>query len=354
MKLRGTELPHDVTKGDTMKVKELARLLGGQLDGDENIEIRGVAGLESAGPSDLTFAEGERAVQSAANSRAGCLLVPAGTTLPDHTVIAVAHPKLALIRAARSLIVPRPHAQGVHTTAVVDPNATLAAGVSVGGHAVIEANVKIGERTFIGSGVSLSADTEIGADCVLYPGVAIYGGARIGDRVVIHSGVIIGSDGFGYVFGEGRHHKFPQLGKVIIEDDVEIGANTTIDRGSLGDTAIGQGTKIDNLVQIAHNVRIGRHCVIAAQTGISGSVEIGNYVVIGGQVGIGDKVRIEDQVVIGAQAGIPTGKTVRKGSRMWGTPARPMAEFKKTYGQLKKLPHLVKKVNELSRRGEKD
>jgi UDP-3-O-[3-hydroxymyristoyl] glucosamine N-acyltransferase len=167
--------------------------------------------------------------------------------------------------------------------------------------------------------------------------------------VAIHSGAVIGADGFGYVFADGRHHKFPQIGRVIVEDDVEIGGNTTIDRGSLGNTTIGQGTKIDNLVQIAHNVHIGRHCVIAAQTGISGSVEIGDYVVLGGQVGVGDRVRIEDQSVIGAQAGIPTGKIVRRGSAMWGTPARPMAEFKKTYAALTNLPKLAKKVRELSR-----
>jgi UDP-3-O-[3-hydroxymyristoyl] glucosamine N-acyltransferase len=166
---------------------------------------------------------------------------------------------------------------------------------------------------------------------------------------VIHSGAVIGSDGFGYVSADGRHHKFPQLGQVIIEDDVEIGSNTAIDRGSLGNTVIGQGTKIDNLVQIAHNVRIGRHCVIAAQSGISGSVEIGDYVVMGGQVGVGDRARIEDQAVIGAQAGVPTGKVIRRGSAVWGTPARPMPEFKKTYAQLTNLPNLAKKVNELSR-----
>jgi UDP-3-O-[3-hydroxymyristoyl] glucosamine N-acyltransferase len=166
--------------------------------------------------------------------------------------------------------------------------------------------------------------------------------------VVIHAGTVIGSDGFGYVLAEGRHHKFPQLGQVIIEDDVEIGSNTTIDRGSLGDTVVGQGTKIDNLVQVAHNVRIGRHCAIAAQTGISGSVEIGNYVFIGGQVGIGDKARIEDQAMLGGGARILPGKIVRRGTFMWGMPARPLSEFKKIHAQLTNLPNLAKKVSEIS------
>ncbi|MGH7875914.1 MAG: UDP-3-O-(3-hydroxymyristoyl)glucosamine N-acyltransferase, partial [Candidatus Binatia bacterium] len=179
--------------------------------------------------------------------------------------------------------------------------------------------------------------------------VHIYPGMHIGNRVVIHAGTVIGSDGFGYVFAEGRHVKFPQLGRVFIEDDVEIGSNSTIDRGALGDTIIGQGTKIDNLVQIAHNVRIGRHCIIAAQAGIAGSSVIGDYVVLAGQVGIGDKVRLENRVVIGAQSGIPTGKVVRAGSVMLGSPARPLASFKKIYAHWVNLPNLAKKVERLSR-----
>ena len=333
-----------------MKVEDIARLLDGQLAGEGAREIGGVAGLDNAGPNDLTFAEGERILKRAANCRAGCILVPSGAALAGQTTIAVRHPKLALIRATAALL-PRPAVEpGVHATTVVAPGVRLSSGVSVGAQAVIEEGVSIGERTVIGAGVFLGRGVEVGADCVIHPRVSIYPRARIGNRVVIHAGTVIGADGFGYVFAEGRHHKFPQLGQVVIEDDVEIGSNTTIDRGSLGNTVIGEGTKIDNLVQIAHNVRVGRHCVIAAQTGISGSVEIGDYVVIGGQVGVGDKVRIENQAVIGAQAGIPTGKIVRRGSAMWGTPARPMAEFKKTYAQISNLPNLARKVNELARR----
>ena len=333
-----------------MKIEEIARLLGGKHQGQGNREIRGVAGLESAGAEELTFAEGGRALERASRSAAGCILVPAGASLPGRTTIEVSHPKLALIRAAAALLPARKVEPAIHPTAVVSPSARLSPSVHVGAHVVIEEEVIVREGTALGAGVFLGRGVEIGSDSILYPKVTVYPGARIGSRVTIHAGSVIGSDGFGYVFAEGRHHKFPQLGQVIIEDDVEIGGNTTIDRGSLGDTLIGQGTKIDNLVQIAHNVRIGRHCVIAAQTGISGSVEIGDYVVMGGQVGVGDRVRIEDQAVIGAQAGIPTGKVVRRGSAMWGTPARPMSEFKKTYAQLTNLPNLAKKVNELSRR----
>jgi UDP-3-O-[3-hydroxymyristoyl] glucosamine N-acyltransferase len=332
-----------------MKVNEIARLLGGRVQGDGSRDISGVAALESAGPNVLTFAEGDRALERASHSTAGCVLIPAGASLPGRTTIAVAHPKLALIRAAEALLPPQQPEPGIHPTAVIDPGANLSPGVSVGAHVIIEDSVKVGARTRILAGVSLGRGVEIGADGVLYPRVTVYPGVRIGHRVVIHAGTVIGSDGFGYVFAEGRHHKFPQLGQVFIEDDVEIGSNTTIDRGSLGNTVIGQGTKIDNLVQIAHNVHVGRHCVIAAQTGISGSVEIGNYVVFGGQVGIGDKARIEDQVVIGGGAGVLPGKIVRRGSALWGTPARPMSEFKKIYAQLANLPNLAKKVNELSR-----
>lgn len=333
-----------------MKVSEIAQLLGAEVQGDAAREIRGVAALESAGPEDLTFAEGERALAHAVDSRAGCILVPAGVTLQRQTTLAVSPPKLAFIRAARSLRPAAPALPGIHPTAVIASDARLSPDVSVGPHVVIESEVSVGPGTSLGAGVYLGRGVQVGAECTLYPRVTLYPGAKIGDRVILHAGAVIGGDGFGYVFAEDRYHKFPQLGQVIIEDDVEIGSNTTVDRGSLATTVIGQGTKIDNLVQIAHNVKIGRHCVIAAQTGISGSVEIGEYVVMGGQVGVADHVRIEDNVVAGAQAGIPTGKVIRKGTTVWGTPARPLAEFKKMYAHMSNLPSLARKVKELSRR----
>jgi UDP-3-O-[3-hydroxymyristoyl] glucosamine N-acyltransferase len=333
-----------------MKVEEIARLLEGKLKGDGKREITGIAGLENSGVKDVTFAEGVAPLRRAARSAAGCVLVPEGSSLPGLTTIAVKHPKLALIRAAEALLPKTPHKPGVHPSAVVSSSARVASDAAVGARAVIEDEVEIGAGTSIGAGVFLGRGSVIGVDCILHPGVSIYPGMRIGNRVVIHSGTVIGSDGFGYVFAEGRHQKFPQLGQVIVEDDVEIGSNATIDRGALENTVIGQGTKIDNLVQIGHNVRVGRHCVIAAQTGVAGSSEIGDYVVMGGQVGVGNAVRIEDQAIIGAQAGIPTGKIVRRGLTMWGTPARPLAEFKKTYAELTNLPNLVKKVKALSGR----
>lgn len=333
-----------------MKVEGIARLLGATSRGDRSREIHGVAGLETAGPDELTFAEGERALAGAARSRAGCILVPQGSSLPGQTTLAVAHPKLAFIRAAEALRPTPALKPGIHPTAVIAPDAHLAGDVEVGPHVVIESGAMVGAGTRLGAGVFLGEGVTLGSLCIVYPRVTIYPGARIGNRVIIHAGVVIGSDGFGYVFAEGRHHKFPQIGQVIIEDDVEIGSNSAVDRGSLGATVIGAGTKIDNLVQIAHNVRIGRHCVIAAQTGISGSAVVGDYVVMGGQVGVADHVRIEEAAVIGAQAGIPSRKVVRKGSTMWGTPARPLAEFKRLYAHVSNLPNLARKVKNLEPR----
>jgi UDP-3-O-[3-hydroxymyristoyl] glucosamine N-acyltransferase len=297
--------------------------------------------------------ETPRALEQAVASLAGCLLVPEGASLPGQTTIAVRHPKLALIRAAEALHPAPLPPPGVHPTAAVAPDAQLAADCSVGPNVVIESGVTVGAGTQLRASAFLGAGVRVGAHCVLHPHVTVYAGAQIGNRVILHSGAVIGSDGFGYVLAEGRHVKFPQLGKIVIEDDVEIGSNTTLDRGSLGSTVIGQGTKIDNLVQIAHNVKIGRHCIIVSQTGISGSTEVGDYVVMAGQVGVGDHARIEDRVVIGGQAGVLPGKIVRAGSTVWGTPCRPMSEFKKTIARLARLDNLAEKVKKLEQQIEK-
>lgn len=336
-----------------MKVSEIAGLLQAAASGDAGLEITGVAALESAGPAELSYVESLRVLDQANASQAGCLLVPEGTTLPGRTTIAVRNPKLALVHAAEVLhpkVVPPP---GVHPTAVVAEGVVLAPDCSVGPNVVIESGVSVGAGTTLGAGVFLGAGVQVGSKCVLLPRVVVYPQSQIGDRVILHAGVVVGSDGFGYVLSEGRHVKFPQLGKIIVEDDVEIGANTTLDRGSLGVTVIGQGTKIDNLVQIAHNVKIGRHCIIVSQTGISGSSEVGDYVVMAGQVGVGDHAHIEDRVVVGGQAGVLPGKIVRAGSVVWGTPCRPMSEFKKTVARLARLDSLAEKVKVLTRQMEK-
>jgi UDP-3-O-[3-hydroxymyristoyl] glucosamine N-acyltransferase len=337
-----------------MTVLEIAHLVNGLIDGGATKEIRGVASVDTAGPTDLTFATDARAVGQAAHSRAGCILVPQGHSLEGQTTVAVAEPKLAFIQAAAELIPPPRYPEGIHPTAVVLPEASLGEGVSAGPHSVIESVARVGARTRLAAGVVVGEGAEIGEDCVLHPGVTIYTHARIGNRVILHAGVVIGGDGFGYVFAEGRHNKFPQLGGVVIEDDVEIGCNSTVDRGSLGTTVIGQGTKIDNLVQIAHNVRIGKHCVIVAQTGISGSVTVGDYAVIGGQVGIGDHVTIEEGATIASGGGVLPGKIVRKGSVIWGVPGRPLSVFKRQYAHLSRLPELARRVSELERRSHRE
>jgi UDP-3-O-[3-hydroxymyristoyl] glucosamine N-acyltransferase len=332
-----------------MTIDEIVRLVNGRLQGDGSREIHDVASIEGAGPDDLTFIDGARGLAKADSTRAGCILVPEGVSLPRSNTVVVPRPKLSFIRVA-TILRPKPAARpGIHPSAVVDPQAKLADDVCAGPQVVIERGVVVGPGTQLGAGVFLGEGVTVGSQCILYPRVTVYPGARIGHRVVLHAGVVVGSDGFGYVFAEGQHHKFPQLGGVIIEDDVEIGTNSTVDRGSLGTTVIGMGTKIDNLVQVAHNVRIGRHCVIAAQTGISGSAVIGDYVVLGGQVGVGDNVRIEDNVTVGGQAGVSRG-SLRKGLTYWGTPARPLPEFKKMYAHLSHLPSLAAKVKDLERR----
>jgi UDP-3-O-[3-hydroxymyristoyl] glucosamine N-acyltransferase len=222
----------------------------------------------------------------------------------------------------------------------------------VGPYAVIEESVKIGEGTEIGAFSFIGRDAQLGAHCRLHPRVTLYAGVWLGDRVILHSGAVIGSDGFGYVAEEGKRLKFPQVGRVRIGNDVEIGANTTIDRGSLDRTDISAGVKIDNLVHVAHNVQIGENTVIAAQTGISGSVVIGRDVVFGGQVGVADHCRIEDCAVIGAQAGIPSGKTIRSGQIVWGTPARPLQKFKEQFAWWGRLPKLAERVAKLEQRAE--
>lgn len=333
-----------------MTVAEIAALVGGELRGEAAREIRSVAALEAAGPSDVTFATDSRALKAAAGSNAGCILIPAGSSVEGSTTVGVGDPKVAFIVVAGKLVAADVAEPGVHDSAMVAADAAVGPGASVGPYAVVERGARVGPRSQVGASVFVGAGAEVGADCVLHPGVRLYARARVGNRVILHAGVVIGGDGFGYVFDEGRHRKFPQLGGVIIEDDVEIGCNTTIDRGSLGTTVIGEGSKIDNLVQIAHNVTVGKHCVIAAQTGISGSVRIGDYAVIGGQVGIGDHVEIESGARIGSKGGILPGKIVRRGSVIWGIPGRPLEVFKRQYAHLSRLPDLARRVGDIERR----
>jgi UDP-3-O-[3-hydroxymyristoyl] glucosamine N-acyltransferase len=234
----------------------------------------------------------------------------------------------------------RPSATGIHATAVVSPGARLAGNVTVEARAVVGDGAEVGAGTRIGAGCVIGADVRIGCHCDLYPNVTVYPGARLGDRVIVHAGAVLGSDGFGYVRNDstGRYEKFPQVGGLEIDDDVEIGANATVDRGALDVTRIARGTKIDNLVHVGHNAQIGADVVISAQTGISGSAVIEDGVIIAGQVGIADHVRVESGAILGAQSGVPTKKVIRgKGVVFWGTPARPIREYLKELAVLARL-----------------
>jgi UDP-3-O-[3-hydroxymyristoyl] glucosamine N-acyltransferase len=345
---------------------QIAEAVGARLMGDGRIEVSAVASLSAATPDDLVFVEDEKHLAEALQSRAGAIIAGEFAAAfaadfvekhvaakPSHRPLLISdHPKLAFARAARFLgespgdapaLDGIPKQSGVHPTAVVHPSALLGAGVSVEELAVLSERAQIGDHTRIGAGCAIAARVQIGRHCQIYPNVTIYPGTTLGDRVIVHAGAVLGSDGFGYVRDRktGHYEKFPQVGRLVIEDDVEIGANATIDRGALDETRIRRGTKIDNLVHIGHNCQIGEDVVIAAQTGLSGSIVIENGVVLGGQVGIGEHARIEEGVMLGGQGGVLPNKILRgKGVAFWGTPAQPVREYLK---QLAALARLTKK-----------
>ncbi len=331
-------------------VDDLARLVGGKTEGAPTRIISGVASLESAGEGDASFLESERNLKQAIASCAGCLVAPPGLDLPGKTVIRVRNPRYGFAQIIRIFSPPPPRRTGIHPTAQIGDNVTLEAEVEVGPYAVIGEGASIGARSSIGAGCVLGEKIVVGEDCILYPRVTLYAGTRIGSRVILHSGCVVGSDGFGYVLEAGQYHKFPQIGGVEIADDVEIGSNSTVDRGALEDTRIGRGTKIDNLVQVGHTVQIGAHCVVASQTGISGSSVIEDYVVIAGQVGLGDHARVQKGAVLGGQCGILPHKTVRAGQTVWGTPARPIREQLEQQALVARLPRLFRQIKSLRQR----
>jgi UDP-3-O-[3-hydroxymyristoyl] glucosamine N-acyltransferase len=327
--------------------KDLAEEIGARLEGDGALEVGGVAAPERAGARDLIYAESPKHAERAAASAAMCVIAGEGIALAGKTVLRSAQPKLAFAKAAALLIERAPIATGIHPAAIVAPLALVAEGVSIGPYAVIGEAAHVGAGTQIGAHSVIGAGCWIGEDCRIHPRVTLYNGARIGHRVEIHPGAVIGADGFGYAYGEGKCWKFPQVGIVEIGDDVEIGANTTIDRGSLDDTRIAEGVKLDNLVHVAHNCQIGAHTVIAAQAGLSGSCVFGKHVVVAGQAGFGERCELEDGAVIGGQAGVLGGKTIRKGETVWGTPARPLEKFKEQYVWYARLPELAARIKEL-------
>jgi UDP-3-O-[3-hydroxymyristoyl] glucosamine N-acyltransferase len=334
-----------------MQVKEIAALLEAPFEGDGEHEIRAVAALDLARSSDIAFVSSRKAAIQAAASGAGALIVPfefpSGLNCP---LIRVRDPRGAAARVIETLHPKVENAPGIHPTAVLGPGVVLGRGVCIGPYASIGAAVRIGEGSSIGAGCSIGDYSHLGERCTIHPNVTIYANTQIGNRCVIHSGAVIGADGFGFVLREGRWENFPQIGTVEIGDDVEVGANCTIDRAALGVTSIGSGTKLDNMVHIGHNCRIGRSVVIAAQTGLAGGVIIDDYAVVGGQVGIGDKAHIQSRAVLGSGAGVLTSKIVRGGQVMWGTPARPLKEHLEQLAALARLPKVLKEWQQLKRR----
>ena len=326
---------------------ELAKAIGAVVEGDEALEITGVAAPERAAAKELIYVEAAKHAERAVVSHSLCAVAPDGIPLSGKTILRSTKPKVAFAKAAALLLERAPIATGIHSTAIVVPLAHVGANVGIGPYAVIGEDVHIGEGTQIGAHCVIGAGSWIGENCRIHPRVTLYSGVRVGHRVEIHAGAVLGADGFGYAFDGEKYWKFPQAGLVEIADDVEIGANTTIDRGSLDDTRIAGGVKLDNLVHVGHNVQIGAHTVIAAQTGISGSSKLGHHVVVGGQVGIADHCTLEDGSIAGAQAGIPTGKIIRKGQTVWGTPARPLDQFKEAYFWFARLPELAERVKKL-------
>ena len=332
-----------------MKTSEIAEFVGGELVGDGEIEIGSAASIGDAKAGQVAFFE---KLSDMPITEASCVIVAAGFAAPEAetrpvgsvSFVVAANPKLAFAQIAAVLHPQKSYSPEIHQSAVIAPSARIGSDVFIGAFTGVGDNSQIGSGTQLMARAKIGDKVSIGKNCVLHPNVFVEDGCIIGNDVVLHAGVVIGSDGFGYVKDNLNNYiKFPQIGSVVIEDSVEIGANSCIDRGALGVTRIGEGTKIDNLVQVGHNVDIGKRCVIAAQTGISGSVVIEDDCVIGGQVGFGDHVRVQSGAVIGSQAGILPGKIVRPGV-WWGTPIQPLGEYKRQNAHLKGIERLKDEV----------
>jgi UDP-3-O-[3-hydroxymyristoyl] glucosamine N-acyltransferase len=332
-------------------VAELAAVVGGQVSTDTDIEIHRVASLESAREGEIAYVEDDKFFEAALKSQASCVLVPQGASIELPCQITVKNPKLAFALIAEVLHPPKKRAAEVHSSAVIAPDAKIGQDVFVGAFVWIGKNSTVGDGTQILSGAKIGDNVIIGTDCVIHPNTFVNDGVTIGSRVILHAGVVIGADGFGYIRGDMGYHKFPQIGTVLLEDDVELGANTTVDRAALGRTRIGKGTKLDNLVHVGHNCDIGERVIIAAQTGISGSVTIEDDCVIGGQVGFGDHIHVQSGAVIGSKAGVLPGKIVRAGV-WWGIPIQPLDKYKRLSAHLNRVPAMREELSALKNRVE--
>lgn len=328
---------------------EVARAIGGELVGDPEIRISGIAGLEDAREGQLAFLANPKYLPLLDKTLASAVITGPDVRSRTKNLIHSLNPSTAFSKAAALFVTGQySRIQGIHPSAVIGTDVRLGAEVSIGPHVVIENEVSIGSRSVINAGSFVGCGSSVGDDCVIYPNVTISHQTRIGDRVVIHSGTVIGSDGFGYEWIDGKHQKIPQIGNVVIEDDVEIGANVTVDRARFNQTRIGRGTKIDNLVQIAHNVIIGENCIIVAQVAISGSTRLEDGVILAGQVGVAGHLTIGKNAVVGAQSGVS--KSLPGHQSYFGYPAKPMAQAKRLQAAQARLTRYIDQIFQLQRR----
>ncbi len=333
-------------------VSEVADHLQGEVQGDPAARLTGFATADRAQSGDLTFAENETFFAQAEQTAATAIIAEARFTSARKTVIRVKNPRVAFAKVLALFFPERTMVPGIHPGAVVAASAQIDPTAHIGPHCTIGERVRIGANVVLESGNFVGEDSIIGADSRLFPNAVLYARTELGQRVRVHAGTVIGSDGYGYVQDQGIHRKVPQIGQVIIGDDVEIGANVTVDRGALGATRIGRGTKIDNLVQIAHNVVIGEHCLLISQVGIAGSCKLGNYVILAGQAGLAGHLNIGNQVTVGAKAGVMT--DIPDGEKWLGAPAQPDRQAKRMMLAMMQLPDLIKRVSDLERKlGEK-
>jgi UDP-3-O-[3-hydroxymyristoyl] glucosamine N-acyltransferase len=331
----------------TFTLGQLAEALGATLEGDPGRVVTGVAPLDSAGPDHVSFLTSARYQELARASRAAAFVAGTDAGALPGAVLRVRAPQQALVDLLNLFHPVSPVVPGVHPTAVIASDARVDPTAAVGAQAVIEAGARVAAGARVGPLAYVGAGVEIGEASVLGPRVVLLEGVRLGRRVIVHPGAVLGADGFGFAFDGAQHRKIPQTGGVVIEDDVEIGANSTIDRATFGDTVVRRGTKIDNLVQIGHNVEIGEHSILVAQVGVSGSSRLGRGVVLAGQVGVADHVTIGDGALVGAQAGVPS--SLPAGGKFLGSPARPMLEAKRIMSAETKLPELLRRVRALER-----
>ncbi|MGQ9518957.1 MAG: UDP-3-O-(3-hydroxymyristoyl)glucosamine N-acyltransferase [Candidatus Fervidibacter sp.] len=335
----------------TMTLKRVNEIVKGQLFGDPEAMITGLSEPETAKPGDLVFAWSRKHAERAFSSQATAVITSGDLARPEKSHIVVNNPRLAMAVLLEALFQPEQFPAHISPTAVIGENVELGEGVFIGDYAFIGDNSSIGDGTVIYPHAYIGRRVQIGSQCRIYPQATIYDGVIIGNRVTIHSGAVIGKDGFGFVWDGERHRRIPQIGTVVIEDDVEIGAKVCVDRATIGETRIGKGTKIDNLVQIAHNCRLGQHCILAGQVGLAGSVQVGNMVLMGGQVGVADHIQIGDNVSLLAKSGL-TDKAP-PGTQWAGYPARTRMQWLRIEAALNMLPDALKFLRQLEKRLEK-